>query len=205
MLFRAKEIESDFSRVQFNCAFGKDKAKVVAKVVGEHQVSNILASLAGARAAGLTLKEAAGAAGEIRPTPKVMQIVSGVRGSVFIDDTFNNNPDAAKAALDVLAQNSGRKFLVFQPMIELGSYSQGAHEEIGECAAKICDEIILTNPNFSEYFLAGVRQVKPVKPIQIFTTSQTANYLADKLGSGDMVLFKGKEAELALISLLSKK
>lgn len=203
--FAARDIKADFSGVEFTCVAGKEKVKVSAKVPGEHQVSNILAAMAAAVALGMKLREAAAAAWQIKSAAKVMELVKGVNGSMFINDTFNNNPAAAKAALSFLSKNKGRKILVFQPMIELGSFTESSHEEVGEHAARVCDGIILTNTNFQEAFTCGVRKVSKNTPVMVLAPTQAAAYIQARAGKGDIVLFKGKEAEHVLIRLTGKK
>lgn len=193
-VFQATNITSDLEGVKFDCIFEKEKTKIVAPVLGEHQVSNILAAIAGAVACGMNLTEAAKGAAKIKPAKGVMQKIVGIYGSVFIDDTFNNNPDAAKAAISFLAKAKGRKILVFQPMIELGSFSEISHEEVGELAGRICDAIILTNKNFNQSFLTAVRKVSGNIPVTTMGPSKTAAFIKKQVHKGDMVLFKGKEA-----------
>lgn len=201
--FVATDIKSDLRSLQFKVRLDKETSLVRAMVVGEHQVSNILAATAVAVACGMKLSAAATAASKIRPLPKVLEIIETLTGIRLINDTFNNNPDAAKAALAVLAKTEGKKFLVFQPMIELGKYAESAHEEVGAYAARVCDEVILTNSNFKESFIRGVRQVAPQKKVQVLTAAAAADFLNRRAARADTVLFKGKEAEPILRRLLS--
>lgn len=201
-LFYAKDIESGLDGVSFTCVLGGEQARIQTTVLGEHQVGNILAAIAGAVACGMSVAQAARAASGIMPAPKVMEKTSGVNGSTFINDTFNNNPDAALAAITFLGKYGGRKFLVFQPMIELGEYAISTHVAVGAYAARICDDIILTNANFSNAFLRGVRSVSSDVPFHIFSPPRAEAYLRSHIKNGDIVLFKGKEAEHALRRLL---
>lgn len=189
----ATDTRADFNGLSFVCHFGKEHAHVAARVVGGHQVMNILLAMSAALAAGMTLEEAARAVGNIRAASKVLELVGGINGAVFINDTFNNNPDAARAALDVLAWGKGKKYLVFQPMIELGKYATVSHEEVGAYAGKICDEIILTNHNFYEDFIRGA-QTK----VLVLSPNEAADLIRMNVQKGDVVLFKGKEAERVL-------
>lgn len=199
--FFANNITATFDGIEFMCASDKEKARVSAPVIGAHQVGNILIALAGAVAAGMTVHEAARAAIHIRPTPKVLEITPGVNGSTFVNDTFNNNPDSAKAALDVLRWGKRKKFLVFQPMIELGSYAASSHREVGEHAARICDAILLTNNNFFDPFIQGIHRVSPQLPTMVMDPKRIASFLKEHVTRGDTVLFKGKEAEHVLHAL----
>ncbi len=201
-IFRAENIVSDLAHVAFDVCVEKSRVHVSVNVLGEHQVSNILAAIAGAVAGGMTLNDAVKAAGSIRPHPKTLESIPGINGSIYVNDTFNNNPDAAKAALAVLAKASGRKILVFQPMIELGSYAAISHKDVGVQAARVCDDIILTNANFSEYFIQGVHSVDPKKNVSILAPIETANFIRASLKKGDTVLFKGKEAEFSFQLLI---
>lgn len=194
----AKDIVSDVSGTRFECVFGKETAHVQTPIVGEHQVRNILAAIVAAKACGMKLIDAAQAASSIQPASGVMEVKPGINGSVFIDDTFNNNPDAAKAAIHFLAKHKGKKILVFQPMIELGAYADISHEEVGATAATSADAILLTNANWFPAFERGVRRVSKTVPLMVVPPTQAADYIRKRVKKGDMVLFKGKDAKHTL-------
>ena len=90
--------------ITFDCRVGNEKIPVSAPVLGVHQVGNILAAIAGAVASGMKLADACAAVSQVTAAPGVMQVVHGFNGATFIDDTFNNNPDAARAAFIFLGQ-----------------------------------------------------------------------------------------------------
>ena len=193
-IIRARNVETKLDSVSFDVIMGKQRANVEANVLGEHQVSNILAAILAANAVGMNLEQAAKTAGNIRPFTKIMQQVKGVNSALFINDTFNNNPDAAKVAIDYLAQTKGRKILVFQPMIELGEYADSAHWEVGEAAAKVCDEIYVTNATYIDAITAGVQSVNKNKQVVALPAKAVAARIKKQVTGGDTVLFKGKEA-----------
>ena len=193
--FLATDVSAGFHGLEFTCMFEKEKVRVKTPVIGAHQVNNILLAVSGAMAVGMTFKEATSAAAYIQPNPKSLSVILGINGSIYINDTFNNNPDSAKAALDILAWTKGKKYLVFHPMIELGTYAKESHWLVGEYASGICDGIILTNRNFYEDFMEGVPDTVNVS---VLSSDKAAKFLKSKLGKGDAVLFKGKEAEHVL-------
>ncbi|MBI5620289.1 hypothetical protein HY949_00745 [Candidatus Gottesmanbacteria bacterium] len=201
MVFTAEEIKASFEGIEFTCVWGQEKVKVKAAVLGAHQAANITAAIAGAVAAGMSLPQAAQAAGVITANPKSLSLIPGINGSIYINDTFNNSPESAIAALMVLNMAKGKKYLVFQPMIELGSFAQTSHDEVGARAGQICESIILTNDNFYDAFMRGVRSITPVDNVSVLHPHQSASRLRITLKKGDAVLFKGKEAGNVLQAL----
>ncbi|MGB1439433.1 MAG: glutamate ligase domain-containing protein, partial [Luminiphilus sp.] len=68
-------------------------------------------------------------------------------GRRLVDDCYNANPMAVRAALDVLANESGRRRLVLGAMLELGRESDQLHREIGAyAAAKDIEEFWVVGP-----------------------------------------------------------
>lgn len=199
--FFINDIVGDMKDLSFAIQQQKTKAHVRVPVLGDHQATNITLAIAAGVAAGMNLSDAARAASTVKPFEKTMQPTPGVNGSLFINDTFNNNPDAALAALAFLTKTKGKKILVFQPMVELGLYTESSHEEVGKAAAKICDEIILTNNNFLEYFQKGVRTAAPQKHVHVLPPTKAAVFIRSIVKKGDSVLFKGKEAENVFVKL----
>ncbi len=193
-MFQAEDVKVDLETISLTVIVDAVKQHTEIHLSGEHQVSTVLAAVAGAVACGMSVKEAIHNTSYIRPFRKTMQLVPGIHGSHFIDDTFNNNPDAAKAAISFLKKAKGRKFLLFQPMIELGLAAETAHEEVGKLAGSICDEIILTNDTFSRFFIKGARSSDFHHEVHVFSSKEAAAYLSSHVKKNDMVLFKGKEA-----------
>jgi UDP-N-acetylmuramate--alanine ligase len=84
------------------------------KVPGRHNISNALAALGAARAAGLSLSEAADALGRFTGVSRRLDVVGTANGITVIDD-FAHNPDKIAATLATLHDFSGRLLVMFQP------------------------------------------------------------------------------------------
>lgn len=199
-LFQISNIAQNQQNLSFTISTGKKSIEVRTPVIGVHQAVNITAAVVAAVACEMSLSDAAHAASFIQPVDGMMRPIKGVNGSQFIDDTFNNNPDAAIAAIEYLRNTKGKKILVFQPMIELGSFARQAHERVGEYAAAYCDEVILTNSNYRDDIVKGMRNVSE-KYAQVLTPTKARDFIRHVVTKGDTVLFKGKESKNVLNQL----
>jgi UDP-N-acetylmuramoyl-tripeptide--D-alanyl-D-alanine ligase len=62
----------------------------------------------------------------------------------LIDDSYNASVPAMKAAIDLLSQFEGQRWLVLGNMAELGEESLALHREVGDYAAPFAFEHVLT-------------------------------------------------------------
>jgi UDP-N-acetylmuramoyl-tripeptide--D-alanyl-D-alanine ligase len=114
---------------------------------GRHNVSNALAAIAAATAAGAGVDAAAAALGAFRPIRGRLHPRAGANGATILDDTYNANPDSVKAAVAVLANAKGAKWLVLGDMGEVGDQGPAFHREIGEYArAAGVDRLLTVGP-----------------------------------------------------------
>jgi UDP-N-acetylmuramoyl-tripeptide--D-alanyl-D-alanine ligase len=109
-------------------------ATVELKVPGRHNVSNALAAIAAATAAGARIGAAATALTAFRPISGRLHTRIGVNGATIIDDTYNANPDSVRAAIDVLAALPAPRWLVLGDMGEVGTNGPAFHREVGAYA-----------------------------------------------------------------------
>jgi len=89
-------------------------AKVRLRVPGRHNVSNALAAIGAARAAGVELEDAARALGRFAGIRRRLEVV-GTAGGVTVIDDFAHNPDKIAATLATLHDFPGRLLVMFQP------------------------------------------------------------------------------------------
>ncbi|MEK7592241.1 MAG: UDP-N-acetylmuramoyl-tripeptide--D-alanyl-D-alanine ligase [Patescibacteria group bacterium] len=203
-IFYIKNIVEIADGIRFSISYLKKLYEVSAPVIGKFQVSNITAAVAAAVAGGMEIQNAVSACKNLQSVPRMMQQLKGIHGSIYINDTFNNNPDAACAAIEYMRTCTKKKILVFQPMIELGSFSESAHARVGKLAGEVCDEIFLTNTNFRTPFTKGVESSSSHAHVAVVSPDESQKFLRKYLSEGDTVLFKGKEAQ-AVLTLLGEK
>ena len=114
------------------CARGS--ARIALQVPGEHNARNALAALACALAVGVELPVAAAALAGFSGVKGRLQRVPALHGGLFIDDSYNANPDSTRAALAVLARQGGHRYFVLGNMGELGEAGPAMHAQIGLAA-----------------------------------------------------------------------
>lgn len=107
---------------------------IALQVPGEHNVMNALAAATAAFALDISYRSVVAGLSGFAGVKGRLQRKAALHGSTFIDDTYNANPDSAKAALLVLAQHAGKKILVLGDMGELGGDAAAMHAQIGLAA-----------------------------------------------------------------------
>jgi UDP-N-acetylmuramoyl-tripeptide--D-alanyl-D-alanine ligase len=112
----------------------KKRIQIKTKLIGMHNVLNILASFASIHASQLNIEEFVDGLRDLVNPSQRLEIKTWAMQSQVIDDTYNANPDSMRAALDVLCQFKGRKVAILGDMAELGRYRKKLHIGLGDYA-----------------------------------------------------------------------
>lgn len=113
-------------------------------LLGRHSVANALAAAAAALAMGLPPERIAPGLAEATPIAGRLCVVPGIHGSRLLDDTYNANPGAVKAALELLAALPGPRWCLLGAMGELGEASARLHAAVGEQARELGIDRLVT-------------------------------------------------------------
>jgi UDP-N-acetylmuramoyl-tripeptide--D-alanyl-D-alanine ligase len=124
-----------------------ETAPCITKLLGAHNVQNILGAAAVAHALGLSLEEIARGVAGVEPVEHRLQLVPTGNGITVIDDAFNSNPAGTRAALEVLMSFPGRKIVVTPGLVELGEAEAAENEAFGRAMAEVVDIAILVARN----------------------------------------------------------
>lgn len=118
-------------------------AQIETKLLGKHNIYNILAAVAIGSEKGIPLDKIALAIKQVSPVEHRLELKKTKGNITIIDDSFNSNPVGSKMALDVLGQMSEYKVLITPGMIELGEKEYELNRNFACHAAEVCDYIIL--------------------------------------------------------------
>lgn len=139
-----------------------------------------------------------------------MEFVELNNKAKIINDSYNANPLAVKAALDVLAETKGkRKIAVLASMLELGNKSSKKHREIGSYAAeKNLDFLITIGEKGAEIAAGAKTKMEPEKIIVLETNKEAIDFLAAEIKKDDLILIKasrGNKLEEIVLGLENKE
>jgi UDP-N-acetylmuramoyl-tripeptide--D-alanyl-D-alanine ligase len=196
----AEEIEHGPEGLTFTLVDRDGKRFTVkTRLIGLHNVSNILAAASVARAADVSLREIAGAIGRLQPVPHRLEVHTGADGVTIIDDAYNSNPVGAAGALAALAEfKTGRRILVTPGMVELGVEQDARNEEFGAAAAKVCDYVILVGKNQTAAIRRGLfgAGFDAAKAISVRNLNDGLEAMKGIVRAGDVVMFENDLPDL---------
>lgn len=180
--------------MEFEVEFGGDAASaVVPGILGEHHLYAVLGAVAVAANAGIDPTAAMAAIAAHDYQPGRMTILSGIRGSVVIDDAFNTSPASAEQALACLATLSvpGRRIAVLGEMRGLGELVDQEHRKLGGHAAA-SDRLLAVGPYADRIAEGAVEAGLDETSIRRLPQADGwGDAVEEIVGAGDAVLIKG--------------
>lgn len=152
----AENVQLQASSSNFELVSPQGRGSVSLPFAGEHNIDNALAAASFALAINVPLE----------------QIVAGLNNAVgaqgrlnfkqqgnwlIIDDTYNANPHAMRAAAQVLSAQAGCKIMVMGDIGELGDAAEQEHFLLGKDIAQLPIDAIFSVGEFAEHTVAGAQ------------------------------------------------
>lgn len=169
------------------------------KVLGEHLVSDALAAIAVGLIYKINLHKIIEGLKGFEPPRGRMHIVAGVKNTLIIDDTYNSSPLAAQKAVYQLSQinlnTHHKKYAVLGDMLELGSYTEQAHQELGEALVRYGIDYLVTVGEIARDIARGaITAGMPEDNCFNFKDSlEAGKFLQPRIKEGDLLLVKGSQ------------
>jgi UDP-N-acetylmuramyl pentapeptide synthase len=165
--------------------------------LGRHMFLPALAAAAVGEALGEPIETIIAALGAYQPPVGRMHLISGARGALIIDDTYNSSPAAVAAALDTLGMihPKGRRIAVLGDMLELGRHSVEEHRKAGAHAAKNCDLLVTVGFRARDSGEGALDAgLADTNIFQYEDAERAADELSRMVGEGDCILVKGSQS-----------
>ncbi len=151
---RATNIKCSSKGTEFDVVFKAKKKKYhfETKLLGKHNVYNILSAIACGKEFDIEIDELIQAVKKVKPVEHRLELKK--LGNFYqIDDAYNSNPIGAKNACEILGKMPGMKIVVTPGMIELGEKEYEYNMKFGEQISEVADEVILI----------GEKRTKPIR------------------------------------------
>lgn len=145
--YRAVEIEYSPQGSQFYVKTGVgEKILFTTRLLGKHNISNILCAIAVGKELGLSWESLQKAVAKVKYIEHRLE-VKKINGYTFIDNAFNSNPVGANMSLEVLKMMPGKRIIVTPGMIDLGEIQEEVNRKFGSSMKDKADIAILVGVN----------------------------------------------------------
>jgi UDP-N-acetylmuramoyl-tripeptide--D-alanyl-D-alanine ligase len=171
--------------------FGRE---ITSPLLGTHNIHNLLAALACCHGLSIPLDDVLPGVSRLRGGRQRMERIEVGQLTVF-DDSYNANPESAKAGVRVLCGLHGhlRRVLVLGDMLELGARAPELHYAIGHEAAARGVDVVICVGELSRAAAAGALEggIPVENVVHVDDASAAAELVPMLLRDGDVVLVKG--------------
>ena len=130
---------------KFNVLYDGVKYPFETKLLGEHNIMNILAAIAIARYLGVDFDKLASSVKNVQYVEHRLE-VKKINGYTFIDNAFNSNPSGASMSLKVMSMMPNKRFIVTPGLIDLGDKQDEINKDLGKQMKDQVDVVILVGP-----------------------------------------------------------
>jgi len=186
---RAENIEFGSDGVCFRCR----GAQFESPLVGRHGLSNLLAGIAVAVVFGIAPERLRDAVRSLAPGKMRGERLEH-NGVMIWNDSYNSNPEAARAMLDVLRETPARRRIaVLGEMLELGQSTEPLHREVGKYAAMEGIDVLIGIRGAARFMVEEAVTAGLSDDAAFFfeDPAVAGDFLRGILQTGDAVLFKG--------------
>lgn len=177
---------SENLRSTYKLNIGDLSEKITLPVFGEQFIENSLAAAAAAHSLGANLTQIKSGLENFTPQEHRMTPIRLKNGALVLDDSYNNNPSAAKKAIETLKRVAGKRktIVVIGDMLELGKEENKRHKELGKFIAR-----------------SGINYLIGVGPLSHYLIQEASKTIGNK----HVWWVEGAEKVLPLLKPLLKK
>ncbi len=178
----ASSIAYSDKRLHANIMYKKIRFDIYTKLLGTHNIANLLPCIALAHDLGVPKKDIEDAMRTLEPVQHRLSMSYGVNGSTILDDSYNSNVDGFIAAVRVAdTLPFGKKIVITRGLIELGKEKKSSYMRIVKAIQASSSRITLytTDTLFSSFDKKNCIAVFPTEDILMkrLTTEADKNTL----------------------------
>ena len=189
----ARDITYDSRGTSFTIAGPDWEMRLHTHLVGECNISNLMAAVVTARHLGVPDEKIRIAVDHLEQVEHRLNLKRTPGGITIIDDAFNSNPTGSAMALDVLASMTGGQRIIITPgMIELGDRQEELNRAFGRKIAECADTVIVVGHYNRDAILEGIAEgsMAQERVMMADTFSEAQAMLTSMAKAGDTVLYE---------------
>lgn len=186
--------EKPSTQVEINTPTKKIYAQI--KAIGDTHLLAVLSAVSVAEILKIEADLIATGIEQYKPQGGRLNIISGVKHSVIIDDSYNASPAAVEQALGLLARMpQSLKIAVLGDMLDLGSISDGKHEELGQLAGGMSLAHLITVGPSGKIIAEGAKSagMLPDKILSFDNSEEAKKVVKDLIDQNTAILIKGSQ------------
>lgn len=195
--FMATSIETTADTSTFIIRSSLGEVEVTCPVPGNAFIYNSLVAFAVGIKLGITPDKIKRGIENFTLTKNRLEVFNIHEDVTIINDVYNASVDSMKSSLEILKNKEGkRKIAVLGDMLELGSFSQSLHEEVGRAVyANKVDTLVIVG-NDAKYIASAAEDCGMKKDnIFVFSTNQDAiSFLKENIQCKDTILLKASNS-----------
>lgn len=169
------------------------RIELTTRLVGECNISNLLAAVATAKYLGMDDEKIRYAVSRIEQVEHRLSIKQTPGGVTIIDDAFNSNPAGSRMAVDVLGHfNEGKRIIVTPGMIELGDRQYDLNKNLGLHIGSNVDIAVIVGEYNRRALVDGLKEAGfPAENLHVVNSfAESQSLLSSMLKRGDTVLYE---------------
>lgn len=188
---QASNIKTTTKGTTFTLNINGESYNFSTKLVGKHNINNLLLCIAMALKLDLTIEEIKSAVADLKAVPHRLEIKEN-NDITIIDDSYNASVEGVEAAIDVLSKFPSNKIVITPGLVELGKIEKEENTNFGEKLAKVADYVIIVNQVNMQEIKQGLENKKfnMEKVFCVDTLNDAKKKLQEIIKSGDTVLFE---------------
>jgi UDP-N-acetylmuramoyl-tripeptide--D-alanyl-D-alanine ligase len=188
----AKNIKISNKGISFTLVIEGNEVECKTKLLGHHNLENILMCVALAYNLGLTLEQIRVGISKLEPINHRLELKKE-NDLTILDDSYNSNVEGSVCALEVLKLfEKGKRIVVTPGLVELGNKEKEENRNFGRNLADVADYVIIVNKTNKDEIMAGLLEKDFMEEniIPVNTIIEAKLKLKDIAKKGDVILFE---------------
>ncbi len=140
----ANNINYYLGYMTFDVVYGGKTYMVQTKLLGQHNVENILAAMLVLIYKSIAIEDIITVIKQLKPVTHRLEYKYINEELSILDDAFNSNPTGINEAINILHSYKDKKRIIITPgLIDLGEYTHEFHQNLGKIMQDKCDEVFI--------------------------------------------------------------